>query len=216
MPELAHAPALPERPGLVAVDGRTFPLRGATLSARAEGGLAETTLRQEYANPYAEPLEVVYTMPLPADGAVVGYTFRLGERVVTGRIETLEQAWATYRDAFARGRTAGLLEELRSSAFIQRLGNVPPGTTVAVEIRVLHRVAFQPGASEVPAAWEYRFPTVVGVRYSGAGGRVPDAEAFDAPRADASGTPVRLDVELIVGDGAPDAVAARGSDVKLD
>jgi Ca-activated chloride channel family protein len=234
MPSFAHAATLPENPGLVAVDGRTFPLRGASLTARADGGIAETTLRQEYANPYAEPLEVLYTMPLPADGAVVGYTFRLGERVVTGRIESLEQARETYRNALAQGRTAGLLEELRSSAFVQRLGNIPPGAAVSVEIRVLHRVAFQPAASRgvaapgddaeagvaanapVLARWEYRFPTVVGVRYQGVEGRVPDAGVFAAPRADASGLPARLDVELIVGDGGPEAAAVRSADGPLD
>jgi len=68
----------PRSPALVSVDGRTYPLRSAHIRARAEGGLAQSTLIQEFANPYEEPLEVLYTMPLLADGAVLGYTIRIG------------------------------------------------------------------------------------------------------------------------------------------
>lgn len=52
-------------PGLVAVDGRTYPLESARVAARAEGGIALTRLTQQFANPHAEALEVVYTLPLP-------------------------------------------------------------------------------------------------------------------------------------------------------
>lgn len=205
MPNIASSNAAtlsPPFPGLVAVDGRTFPLRAARLNARAQGGLAATTLIQEFANPHAEPLEVLYTLPLPADGAVVGYTFRLGDRVVTGRIERREAAAAAYRRALEAGKTAGLLEQDRADTFTQTLGNLPPGSTVSVEIDVLHPLAFDRPAAG-PARWEWRFPTVVGVRYEGAPGRVPDAERLDTPRADAAGTPVTLEATVHLGDGVP-------------
>ncbi len=102
-------------PGLVSVDGRTYPLRAAHLRGRAEGGLALATLVQEFHNPHDEPLEVVYTMPLPADGAVLGYTITMGERIIRGEIEVREQAEARYRDALYQGRTAGLLEQDRAA-----------------------------------------------------------------------------------------------------
>lgn len=211
MPTIATAEPLARTGGLVTVDGRAFPLRATRIWGRAEGGLAETTLTQEYSNPYAEPLEVLYTMPLPADGAVAGYSFRLGDRLVTGRIETLSTARETYRRALEEGRTAGLLEERRADTFVQTLGNLPPGAAVTAEIRVLHRLAFRAGIAGAAPIWEYRFPTVAGVRYQGEPGRVPDAADLDAPRSDAGGTPVRLDAELVVGDGAPAAIAPRSS-----
>lgn len=197
MPNAAFASPTSGTRGLVAVDGRTFPLRSAHLDARAEGGLAETVLTQAYANPHAEPLEVLYTMPLPADGAVVAYTFRLGERVVRGRIEKKETAREAYLRALEEGRTAGLLEQQRADTFVQRLGNLPPGANVEVEIRVLHPLAFEP-----PGRWTYRFPTVVGVRYHGDPGRVPDAGALEPPRADATGTGVRIGGTLRLDDGS--------------
>ena len=140
--------------GLVAVDGRTFPLRATRIRARAQGGLAATTLVQEYANPHPDPLEVIYTMPLPADGAVVGYTIHLGDRVVTGHVERREEARAKYVKALEEGRTAGLLEQERADTFSQALGSIPPGVTVRVEIEVLHPLAFRLQAGEDSPRWE--------------------------------------------------------------
>src|SRR5437867_12265890 len=98
MPNPESMDVLESRPAtaLVAVDGRTFPLESARVHARAEGGLALTVLAQEYSNPHSEPLEAAYTMPLPADGAVVGYTIRPGRRVIRGEVEERAAALAHY------------------------------------------------------------------------------------------------------------------------
>jgi Ca-activated chloride channel family protein len=197
------APGSSRASGLVTVDGKTFPLRSASLEARAEGGLSESRLIQTYSNPYDEPLEVLYTLPLPADGAVIGYTIKLGERVITGRIESREQARESYRRALEQGRTAGLLEQARADTFTQTLGNLPAGAAAEIEMRVLHPLAFLPDVGNASACWEYRFPTVVGVRYEGAPGRVPDAADLDVDRAGGDGTPVRLDLDLRLADGTP-------------
>lgn len=194
------------RGGLTSVDGRAYPLEGAHLEGRAEGGLAFTTLRQRFLNPWAEALEVEYTLPLPADGAVLGYVVTVGERRIVGEVQTREVAERTYRDALYEGRTAGLLEQDRADTFQQRLGNIPAGTPVEVEISVLHPLAFTPADEEgAGAGWEYRFPTVVGVRYMGAEGRVPDARRL-SPDREAGGLPARLTLDLAI----PDAPGAEG------
>jgi len=48
---------------LISADGRDLPLRAVEVSARAAGGLARTELRQDYHNPYEEPLELTYQFP---------------------------------------------------------------------------------------------------------------------------------------------------------
>ncbi len=203
------------RPGLISVDGKTFPLRSARLEARAGGGLASSTLVQEYGNPWHEPLEVLYTLPLPADGAVLGYDIRLGERTITGVIERREEARQKYMDALVTGRSAGLLEQERADTFTLTLGNLPPKATARIEMRVLHRLAFRPAAEAGAPEWEYRFPTVVGVRYHGAPGRVPDAEALEPDRADAQGVPARLDLDLVLEDGDAASIAPRSPNHEL-
>ncbi len=199
---LATATAEAVRPtGLVSVDGRAYPLKSARLEARAEGGIAATTFIQTYGNPYQEPLEVLYTLPLPADGAVIAYTIRLGQRTIRGEVRPRREAQEEYRKALLDGRTAALLEQDRADTFNLKLGCLPPGETADVEIQVLHPLAYLPGRDDNPARWEYRFPTVVGIRYEGGPGRVPDAERLDVDHADGSGVPVRLEASLMLADG---------------
>jgi Ca-activated chloride channel family protein len=216
---ILNAPASPAA-SLVSVDGKTYPLESARIAARAEGGIALTTLAQTYSNPHEETLEVVYTLPLPADGAVLGYTIRIGEKVIRSEVQPREKASAAYRDAMFTGRTAGLLEQTRLDTFQQRLGNVPPHARVEIEIDVLHPLAFltplaggeirRPTTASGPDAartarerapeWEYRFPTVVGVRYHGAPGRVPDQGDLSPDRGAAGDIPTRVELSLTIAD----------------
>ena len=69
---------------LVALDGRPLPLLGTRLTATASGGLCRVLLEQRFKNSHAEPLHVSYLFPLPHDGAVSGFAFRLGERRIVG------------------------------------------------------------------------------------------------------------------------------------
>ncbi|NWG12555.1 MAG: VWA domain-containing protein, partial [Acidobacteria bacterium] len=151
--------------------------------------------------PYEEPLEVLYTLPLPAGGAVTGYTIRLGKRVIRGEVRKRAEAQEEYRKALLDGRFASLLEQERADTFTQKLGCLPPGETAGVEIEVVQLLAFLPEDGSGPGRWEYRFPTVAGVRYEGAPGRVPDAEKLDVNRADGAGTPVKLEASLLIMDG---------------
>ncbi len=199
------------RVGLVSTDGKTFPLTHAGLKSQAQGGMAHSILSQRYRNPHAEPLEVIYTLPLPADGAVLGYTIRLGKRIVRGEVKARDEAREDYYKALERGRTAGLLEQERADTFTQTLGNLPPGTDVHVEIEVLQPLSFDCGIEGAPPSWTFRFPTVVGVRYQGEPGRVPDAEKLGAPRADAKGTPVRLELEMRIADAGVATLSPRSS-----
>ena len=72
---------------LVSVEGRQLSLRNVVVGGQAKGGLARVVLKQTFANPHDELMKVTYTMPLPADGAVAGYEFRVGARRVVGEID---------------------------------------------------------------------------------------------------------------------------------
>jgi Ca-activated chloride channel family protein len=165
-------PAVPSNGArLVAADGRALPLLGAALSVDAEGGIARVTLEQRFENPHKEPLSVTYSLPLPADGAVSGFAFTLGERRVVGEIDRKEAARERFEQAIAEGRTAAILDQERSSLFTQEVGNIPPGCEVVVEISVDQRLRWLD-----EGAWEWRFPTVVAPRYLGAEGVTEDAD----------------------------------------
>src|SRR5262245_30679604 len=107
---------------LVAVDGRLLPLRGSSITADARGGVARVVLRQSFYNEYDEPLRVTYMVPLPADGAVSGYAFRIGERRIVGEIDRKKKARERFEEAILEGRSAALLEQERTSLFTQEIG----------------------------------------------------------------------------------------------
>jgi Ca-activated chloride channel family protein len=167
MPSTAH---LSNGARLVSPTDQALPLRHIDLTCEAFGGVARTKLHQRFSNEYRNPLELTYTFPLPADGAVSGYEIRAGDRVIRGRVEPREKARAKYDAARLEGRTAGLVEQERSSVFTQYLGNIPPATDVIVELTI-----DQPLHWMSDYGWEWRFPTVVAPRYLGGEGTVPDA-----------------------------------------
>jgi len=175
---------------LVATDGRVLPLEQTSIRVDAAGGIARVILEQRFHNPYAEALRVKYLLPLPADGAVGGFQFQVGDLTVRGEIDKKKRARERFEAALAEGRTAALLEQSRSSVFQEEVGNIPPRQRVIVEVVIDQKLSWLD-----EGAWEWRFPTVVGPRYMGgpgpviggmnppagaiaslnAGGRVPDA-----------------------------------------
>ena len=168
---------------LVSTTGRALPLLGTSLTADASGGVARVVVEQRFHNPHAEPLAVTYSLPLPADGAVSGFAFRIGGRRVVGEVDRKKAARERYEQALMEGRSAAILEQDRSSLFTQEIGNIPPGEEIIAEVIIDQRLVWLD-----EGAWEWRFPTVVGPRYLGEAGRVQDAarvvqDIADAPLA---------------------------------
>lgn len=190
---------------LVALDGRPLPLRRADLRARARGGLGRTVLEQTFVNPHAEPLRVTYTLPLPADGAVSGFRFRIDDREVVGEVDRRARARERFEEALVHGHTAAIVEQERSSVFTQEVGNIPPGATVVVMIEVDQPLQWRTDAGQGSGGWEYRFPTVVAPRYLGAEGRVADASRIEVAVADRK-RPIAMSLQLRI----DEALAAGG------
>jgi len=183
---------------LVASDGRTLPLRGVTVRAEARGGLARAALHQRFVNAYAEPLRVTYLVPLPADAALAGYAFRIGDRRIAGEVDRIAAARERFETALVEGRSAGLVQQERANLFTLELGNVPAGAEIVAEMTI-----DQPLGWLDEGAWEWRFPTVVAPRYLGAEGRVSDADRGGVDVAENT-MAVRADVMLVVRDALGD------------
>ena len=168
-PDGAHGRASGGR--LVSLDGHVLPLIGIEIDAKAAGGWAQARLTERFRNAYSEPLAVTYQLPLPADGVVGGYRIRIGERTIVGRIDRLADAREEFARALLEGRLGGLLTQERADLFTLELGSVPSNAEVTAQITV-----DQPLVWVGDGAWEWRWPTVVAPRYTGAVGRVTDAE----------------------------------------
>ncbi|MGK0360251.1 MAG: Ca-activated chloride channel family protein, partial [Bradymonadia bacterium] len=204
----AHAQTtLPTGAELVSIDGRHLPLTQTHLSAEASAGLCRVTLSQTFTNVHAEPLEVQYAVPLPEDGAVSGYAFIIGDTRVEGRVARKADARAEFEQAVMQGRSAALLEQTRGSLFEQRVGNIPPGAQVRIEIIVDQPLKWHAGG------WEWRFPTVVAPRYMGS--LTPDPAAVTVAIADGD-VGARLTLGLTIRDPRTGPVSSPSHPVTTD
>lgn len=175
---------------LVTSDGRSLALVAARLTGEAQGGLARLVLEQVFENTYDETLRVTYRMPLPADGAVSGYEFEIGDRVIRGTVDRKAQARERFERAVASGHTAALLEQERADIFTQQIGNIPARTTLVARIIVDQRLVWLPEGE-----WELRFPTVIGPRYIGNADTAADVRATHIKVTD---QPLRSTIQIAI------------------
>src|SRR5258706_3437937 len=70
------------------------PLKHTDVKAEISGALSRVVVTQEFANPFKEKIEAVYTFPLPQRAAVDDMTMRVGDRTVRGKVLRREEAQA--------------------------------------------------------------------------------------------------------------------------
>jgi len=178
----------------------TLPLRSTALRVEAGGGIARVVLEQRFRNEHPDPLAVSYRFALPAEAAVSGFAFTVGERRIEGVVEKRLAARERFEQAIAQGKTAALLEQERSSLFTQELGNVPAGAEVRCEVTLDQRLRWND-----EGGWEWRFPLASAPRYLGGPGRVEDAAELALEVAEALAP--RASLRLVIADAR--AVGAR-------
>ncbi|MEP6689510.1 MAG: VIT domain-containing protein [Gemmatimonadaceae bacterium] len=161
----AAAAAIPVTQGTLRARNRKgdlvgeFPLKHTEVSADISGYLARTTVEQRYENSFSEPIEAVYTFPLPAMSAVNDFVMQIGTRKIVGIVRPKAEAEQIYREAVARGQTASLMTQERPNIFNQQVANIEPGGTVTIAITYFERLDYAHGE------YEWTFPMVVGPRY---------------------------------------------------
>jgi Ca-activated chloride channel homolog len=173
-----------------APDGRALggcPLEHTDVSVEISGFVARVAVTQRFANPFAEPIDAVYTFPLSEHAAVDAMTLRASDRTIRGEIKTREAARAAYDKARSEGRTAALLDEERPNVFTQSVANLMPGSAVTVHIEYVETLRYEDGR------FAFSFPTVVGPRFIPP--HVPDASRI-APPITPEGTRAGHDLSL--------------------
>lgn len=181
-----------------------LPLEHTQVEITISGNLQRATVRQIYGNPYEEPIEAVYTFPLPQSGAVDRMNMWIGDRFIEGKIHERDLAREIYEQAIASGQTASLLEQERPNIFTQSVGNILPGDSIVIEISYVAPVEYDDGEYEIV------FPMVVGPRFVPPGGfvrrifdmytvstSVEDADRITPPIVP-EGTRTGYDIELSV------------------
>ena len=158
-----------------------LPLRNTSFETIVVGTVAETTVTQKFANPLEDPVDVVYTFPLPHDGAVDDYWMQVGKRRIAGEIHRRKDAEEIYEEAKKKGQRAGLLTQERPNIFTQHVANIGPGESIEVSMHVVQPLRPDEGR------YELVLPTVVGPRY------IPGNPTGDTP----SGTGMLPDTDAV-------------------
>ena len=123
---------------------------------------SRTVLTQKFVNNLAVDVkECTYVFPLYDGVSVVGFTCRIGSRVITGSVKEKLKAREDYDVAVRRGETAGLLEQgATSDVFITSLGNIPAGEELLVTITYIGSLKYDFGADGI----RFTMPTMISPR----------------------------------------------------
>jgi hypothetical protein len=153
---------------------------------------SRTVLTQTFVNPSAKKgiREVRYTFPLYDGVSVVGFTCHVGEREIIGEVKEKEKARAVFKDAVARGETAGLFEQLpeASDVFTTTVGNLPPGARVVIKITYLGELKHDMEVDGI----RYTIPNIICPRYGSTSANLHSS-------ADAPGISITVDADMADG-----------------
>ncbi|CAH0044168.1 unnamed protein product [Clonostachys solani] len=157
---------------------------------------SRTSLTQTFVNPLKDRNleELRYEFPLYDGVSVVSFTCTVNDRVIHGRVKERQKARETYDEAVRQGQTAGLLDQSldASDVFTMRIGNVPAGALVKVEIVYLGELKHD---AEIDGL-RFTLPTFIAPRY--AASELVDTHGASNVRA-TGGVSVTLDAQLPVG-----------------
>ncbi|KAI4598629.1 hypothetical protein KJ359_002519 [Pestalotiopsis sp. 9143b] len=125
--------------------------------------VSRTTLTQTFINSLGHLPELRYSFPLYDGVSVVGFTGTIGDRVITGVVKEKEEARQVYKDAVARGETAGLLAQVpdASDCFTTTIGNIPSEAEIKVEIVYIGELKHDAQIDGV----RFTIPTTIAPRY---------------------------------------------------
>ena len=170
-----------------------LPLKGVECAFHVCGDVVSVETDQIFQQNSAQPLDCLYTFPLPASAAVYRCEMRVNGRVIRAKVEERERARELAAEKKAAGHRTALVEMERDNLFTLCLGNVQPGDVVIVRFayfQTLSRlgdwssfnIPFCPGIRYIPGAPLLRAPKGRGAVDDT--DQVPDASRISPPRMD--------------------------------
>ncbi|KAF8905712.1 von Willebrand factor type A domain-containing protein [Mucidula mucida] len=137
---------------------------------------AQVKLTQTFGNDSPNPIEAIYSFPVPARAAVCGFTMirQNGTRVVAV-VQEKAEAQQTYDTAIAQGKTASLMAQQTPDVFQVSVGNIAPQEEVQVELVYATELTEDEESDSV----RFLLPVHIGSRYgSGPSLFTPNSSSF--------------------------------------
>lgn len=139
-------------------NGVVIPLLGVDAVGSLVGLFLQMTIRQRYHNNTQDPLEVIYTFPLPSAAVLLKAEIHVRGNVYQSQVFAKPKARQRYTEAVDAGDTAILLAQVADMYSLQ-IGNVPAGEAVAIHITYGEMLVPNDGMVRVS------LPTTIAPRY---------------------------------------------------
>ncbi|KAK4208942.1 von Willebrand domain-containing protein [Rhypophila decipiens] len=144
-----------------------LPRTSLSVHSQIIGTTSRSVLTQKFVNPQDKPIpELRYTFPLYDGVSVVGFVCTINnDRVIRGTVKERAEARQRFKEAVARGQTAGLLDQLpdASDVFTTTIGNIPAGAEIKVELTYLGELKHDAESDGI----RFTIPTRIAPRYGG-------------------------------------------------
>lgn len=181
---------------LTTIQGGFIPLAGVSAECSLSGPFLSVLMRQKWFNSGKSTVEAIWHFPLPQGATLT----RLAVERMNGREEAVVEpkaiAFNGYDDAVGSGKSAALLEVEANGILTMRLGNLPAGESMIVEVSWVQVVEETGGTLRV------RIPTAIAPHYISADHEdsddVPLCARLDLPWMDE--VPYGISVEVRIAD----------------
>src|SRR5215471_12007613 len=137
----------------------SLPLKSIECSFRVCGDVVGIEIDQIFHQNAQQPLDCLYSFPLPAAAAVYRCEMHLNGRVVRARVEERQAARKLAEEKKAEGYRTALVEMERDNLFTLSLGNVQPGDLVVI------RFAYFQLLTRLAEWTSFNIPFCPGIRY---------------------------------------------------
>lgn len=140
-----------------------LPLLSVSIDMRVDCNIAKTRLKQTYTNHGASSIpEAWYSFPLYDGAAVTSFRCEVGEdKVLVGKVKPKDEAKREYKRAIKKQEAAALVEEMTPEVFQTTIGNIPPTTSVIVEVTYIEELQTDLSGENIVVT----IPTSVAPRY---------------------------------------------------
>jgi len=112
-----------------------IPLQAVNVSVQMHDALSIICVRHTYRNLEKDPIEAVFTFPVPLDGIILDVTITLGDKVKTGTVVEKKQAEERYEEAITDGDAAILLQSVEPGLYTMNVGNLLAGEDAIITFR---------------------------------------------------------------------------------
>lgn len=121
-------------------------VRSHRVVAEVVDGLARTTLRQTFVNPYDRPLEALYVFPLPEGAALTHVAMETDGRRLEGLLVERKRARRVYDEIVRSRRDPALVEQVGRDLFRLSVFPVLPGKETVVELTWIEHLPLAGGS----------------------------------------------------------------------